>query len=179
MVGLLSVPVAGAIGFVTLLTYYPTFLTIVWKLSSQKLGMVMLILTIPVVIGPLIAGKLYNKGVPAQIILSSSIAFFALGAALLTVQDTTPSIPSLIIPFLIIGLGFGLGVGLVDGQAIGSVPEEKSGMVSGLVSTVRLGSEAIVVAVFAGILSTSVGAGVKKTLPDKIAEEDQKESSIK
>ncbi|WPF66035.1 MULTISPECIES: MFS transporter [unclassified Corynebacterium] len=175
LVGLLSVPVAGAIGFVTLLTYYPTFLTTVWGLSSQKLGIAMLIMTIPVVIGPLIAGKLYNKGVSAKIILSSSIVFFALGAALLTLQDTTPNIPSLVIPFLIIGLGFGLGVGLVNGQAIGSVPEEKSGMVSGLVSTVRLGSEAIVVAVFAGILSTSVGTGVKKILPDNIPEADKKE----
>lgn len=173
LVGLLLVPISGAIGFVTLLTYYPTFLSAVWELSPNALGAVMLIMTAPVIIGPLIAGKLHTNGVSAWIILGSSILLFAIGAALLTMQGLVSNISSLVLPFLIIGLGFGLGVGLVDGQAIGSVPEEKSGMVSGLVSTVRLGSEAIVVAVFAGMLNTKVGSNVKEILPNYLTDTEK------
>ncbi|MEP9415124.1 MFS transporter [Gordonia sp. VNQ95] len=165
LVGLLAVPVAGAVGFVTLLTYYPTFLTTVWDLGTGVVGLVMLIMTVPVIVGPLIAGALHTRGVPVWLILGGSVALFVVGAALLIPIDTTVSIPSLIAPFALLGLGFGLGVGLVDGQAIGSVPEERSGMVSGLVATVRLGSEAVVVAVFASALSAGVGGRVRDALP--------------
>ena len=174
LVGLLIVPVAGAIGFVTLLTYYPTFLTGVWQLSSAAVGGVMLIMTVPVIVGPIIAGTLHSRGVPAWIILGGSVALYVVGAALLTREGTAADVPSLVLPFVLLGLGFGLGVGLVDGQAIGSVPAEKSGMVSGLVSTVRLGSEAVVVAVFASALSAGVGGKVRRALPDNLDSESQR-----
>jgi MFS family permease len=165
LVGLLTVPVAGAVGFVTLLTYYPTFLTTVWQLGSGTVGLIMLLMTVPVIVGPLIAGALHGRGVPAWLILGGSAVLFALGAGLLTLMGTTVAVAALVVPFLLLGLGFGLGVGLVDGQAIGSVPPERSGMVSGLVSTVRLGSEAVVVAVFAGALTAGVGAKVRDVVP--------------
>lgn len=174
LVGLLLVPVAGAIGFVTLLTYYPTFLTSVWQLGSGAIGGVMLIMTVPVIVGPLIAGALHSRGVPAWIILGGSVGLYVIGAAWLTREGTAADVPGLIGPFILLGLGFGLGVGLVDGQAIGSVPEEKSGMVSGLVSTVRLGSEAVVVAVFAGALSAVVGGKVRQVLPENLSPDAQR-----
>ncbi|MFC3241550.1 hypothetical protein ACFOJ6_03345 [Gordonia humi] len=110
---------------------------------------------------------------PTWVILGASVAFYVIGAALLTRENTAVDVPDLILPFVLLGAGFGLGVGLVDGQAIGSVPEEKSGMVSGLVSTVRLGSEAVVVAVFASALSVGVGGKVRQVLPDTLDAGDQ------
>ncbi|MCK5754134.1 MAG: MFS transporter, partial [Mycobacterium sp.] len=168
LVGLLAVPVAGAVGFVTLLTYYPTFLSTVWQLETGVVGLVMLIMTVPVIVGPLIAGALHTRGVPVWVILGGSVLLFAAGAALLTLVGTEESIGAIGVPYLLLGLGFGLGVGLVDGQAIGSVPAEKSGMVSGLVSTVRLGSEAVVVAVFASALTAGVGGEVRDRLPGSL-----------
>ncbi|QNG20564.1 MFS transporter [Rhodococcus triatomae] len=168
LVGLLLVPVAGAVGFVTLLTYYPTFLNTVWQLSAGETGLVMLLMTVPVILAPLVAGALHTRGVPVWIILGGSALFFVAGAALLTTAGTDRDILALVVPFLLLGTGFGLGVGLVDGQAIGSVPPERSGMVSGLVSTVRLGSEALVVAAFASALTTGVGAQVRSQLPDSL-----------
>ncbi|WP_083912207.1 MFS transporter [Corynebacterium mastitidis] len=173
LLGLLLVPTAGAIGFVTLLTYYPILLTGAWELSPGALGMTMLIMTAPVIFGPLIAGKLHDRGIPSWTILGGSISFFSIGSALLTFQGLTPHPPSLVISFLMIGLGFGLGVGLVDSQAIGSVPEEKSGMASGLVSTVRLGSEAIAVAIFGGILNTIIGLRVQEYLLSSFSQEEK------
>lgn len=177
LLGLLLVPVAGAIGFVTLLTYYPTFLTGAWGLSPGTLGMTMLVMTAPVVFGPILAGRLHDRGIPAWMILGGSIALFSVGSALLTLQGLTPRFPFLVAAFLIIGLGFGLGVGLVDGQAIGSVPEGKSGMVSGLVSTVRLGSEAVAVAIFGGLLNTIIGAKVQDSLPINVSQAEQESIS--
>lgn len=165
LVGLLAVPVAGAVGFVTLLTYYPTFLSTVWQLGTGTVGLVMLIMTVPVIVGPLIAGAMHTRRVPVWVILGGSVLLFVAGAAALTLVGTEENIGTIVVPFLLLGLGFGLGVGLVDGQAIGSVPADKSGMVSGLVSTVRLGSEAVVVAVFASALTSGVGGQVRDRLP--------------
>lgn len=173
LIGLLTVPLAGAVGFVTLLTYYPTFLTGVWRLDSGVVGLLMLMMTVPVIVGPLVAGELHHRGVPAWMILGGSVALYVVGAVLLTAMGTATHIAGLIAPFVLLGFGFGLGVGLVDGQAIGSAPADRSGMVSGLVSTVRLGSEAVLVAVFAGALSAGVGARVRDSLPASMPEDQQ------
>ncbi|MEL4155116.1 MFS transporter [Corynebacterium bovis] len=165
LVGLLLVPVAGALGFVTLLSYYPTFLSGVWQLGPDTVGVVMHLMTAPVVVGPLIAGALHSRGVHMSVILGGSLVAYVIGAAFLTRAGSEPDVVGMAVPLLLVGLGFGLGVGLVDGQAIGSVPAEHAGMVSGLVSTVRLGSEAVLVAVFGGALSSIVGERVAERLP--------------
>ncbi|MFJ6748482.1 MULTISPECIES: hypothetical protein [unclassified Streptomyces] len=55
---------------------------------------------------------------------------------------------------VLVGAGFGLGVGLVDGEALRLVSPEKSGMAAGLVNTARLGSETIAVALYGALLTT-------------------------
>ncbi|WP_228813810.1 MFS transporter [Nocardia otitidiscaviarum] len=168
LVGLLLVPVAGAVGFVALLTYFPTFLTVVWDMPTTTVGAVMLIMTVPVVVAPIIAGRLAHQGVSPRVILTVSVALYVLGAAWLTVVGVDRNIALIVGPLVLLGAGFGLGVGLVDGQAIGSVPPARAGMVSGLVSTVRLGSEAVVVAVYGSVLATVVGGRVRELLPDTL-----------
>ncbi|WP_405493920.1 MFS transporter [Nocardia sp. NBC_00511] len=165
LVGLLLVPVAGAIGFVALLTYFPTFLTVVWDLPTGTVGAVMLIMTVPVIVAPILAGKLAQQGVSPRVILTVSVALYAAGTAWLTVVGVDRSVLSVAGPLVLLGAGFGLGVGLVDGQAIGSVSPARAGMVSGLVSTVRLGSEAVAVAVYASVLATLVTGRVHDLLP--------------
>ncbi|MFJ4653974.1 MFS transporter [Nocardia sp. NPDC088792] len=169
LVGLLLVPVAGAVGFVALLTYFPTFLTVVWGLSTTTVGAVMLIMTVPVIVSPILAGRLAHQGVSPRLILTVSVALYVAGAAWLTVVGVDRTIASIIGPLVLLGAGFGLGVGLVDGQAIGSVPPAKAGMVSGLVSTVRLGSEAVVVAVYGSVLATVVSGRVHDLLPASLS----------
>lgn len=165
LLGLLLVPVAGAVGFVTLLTYLPTFLTAVWEMSTATVGFVMLIMTVPVIVAPIVAGRLAHRGVSVRVILTVSVALYVLGTAWITIVDTDRAVLLVVGPLILLGLGFGLGVGLVDGAAIGSVPPAKSGMVSGLVATVRLGSEAIAVAVYGSVLATLVSHEVHRLLP--------------
>ncbi|MGW4774846.1 MFS transporter [Nocardia sp. NPDC004278] len=168
LLGLLLVPVAGAAGFVALLTYLPTFLAVAWGMSTATVGVVMLIMTVPVVVAPIVAGRLVHQGVSSRMILTVSVALYVAGTVWLTTVGVHQNVPSIVGPLLLLGAGFGLGVGLVDGQAIGSVLPAKAGMVSGLVSTVRLGSEAVVVAVYGSVLATLVSGRVHQALPDAL-----------
>jgi len=70
---------------------------------------------------------------------------------LLAGPDTVVAV--IAVPLLLAGCGMGLSAGLVDGQALALVPEEKAGMAAGVVNTMRLGSEAIAVAVYAALLT--------------------------
>lgn len=175
LVGLLLVPVAGAFGFVTVLTYLPVYFTGVWGDSAGGAGVKMLAITMPVVLAPLAAGYLVAKGVAPRAVLVFSVALFVIGTAWLTIITAHGTYAAVLIPLILLGTGFGLGVGLVDGQAIGLVDARKSGMVSGLVSTVRLGSEAVAVAVYGSVLTTLIGAGIRADAATGLTEGEQAE----
>lgn len=175
LVGLLLVPVAGAFGFVTVLTYLPVYFTGVWADSAGGAGVKMLAITLPVVLAPLAAGYVVARGVTPRAVLVFSVALFVVGTAWLTIISPHGSYAAVLVPMIVLGTGFGLGVGLVDGQAIGSVDARKSGMVSGLVSTVRLGSEAVAVAVYGSVLTTLIGSGIRAHTAAGLTEDEQAE----
>ncbi|MFD3420926.1 MFS transporter [Streptomyces decoyicus] len=154
MVGLIMVPVTASFGFVTLLTYLPTYMSTAWGDSVGTAGLKMLVMTIPIVIAPVLAGWIAQRGVAPRHILACSLLFFVIGPAWLLVIGPQASLLSVAVPMVLIGAGFGLGVGLVDGEALRLVSPEKSGMASGLVNTARLGSEAIAVAIYGALLTT-------------------------
>ncbi|MFD3515407.1 MFS transporter [Streptomyces sp. NPDC058657] len=154
MVGLIMVPVTASFGFVTLLTYLPTYMSMAWGDSVGTAGLKMLVMTVPIVIAPVLAGWIAQRGVEPRHILACSLLFFVIGPAWLLVIGPQASFLSVIVPMVLIGAGFGLGVGLVDGEALRLVSPEKSGMAAGLVNTARLGSEAIAVAIYGALLTT-------------------------
>ncbi len=61
------------------------------------------------------------------------------------------------LPLVVVGAGFGLQAGLVDGEALAQVPEHEAGMGAGWINTVRLGSEAIAVSMFGSLFASFVG----------------------
>ncbi|MFE7153570.1 hypothetical protein [Streptomyces sp. NPDC057636] len=65
----------------------------------------------------------------------------------------------------------GTSVGLVDGQALALalVQPEKAGMAAGFVNTLRLGSEAVAVAVYGSCSAPSSTAGTPTTRPSTAA----------
>ncbi|WP_260850763.1 MFS transporter [Rhodococcus sp. WB9] len=73
------VPVAASFGFVTLLTYFPTFLQFVAGQSSAKAGLVIVLLTIPVVVGPLAAGRAVGAGVNPLVVIWISLGALIAG----------------------------------------------------------------------------------------------------
>jgi MFS family permease len=157
-VGYCLVTVAGSFGFVTLLTYFPTYTTAVLNMTATQAGLTMLLLTAPMLVCPMAAGKLVANGASSSLVLMVSLLCLLAGVAGLAWLSTPDvRIVSLAAPLLLVGAGFGLAAGLVDGLALHTVPEEKSGMAAGLVNTFRLGSEAIAVSLYGSTLASFLG----------------------
>ncbi|NYI06928.1 MFS transporter [Allostreptomyces psammosilenae] len=154
--GVCLVPVAGSFGFVTLLTYLPTYLTTVTERDSATAGWVMLLLTSPVLLCPVLAGRLVTAGVPSTALLLGSLVCLVAGDAALLLSGPEVTTALLAVPLLLVGVGFGLAAGLVDAQALEMVPTHQAGMAAGFLNTLRLGSEAVAVAVYASLLATLI-----------------------
>ncbi|MDI6105459.1 MFS transporter [Actinoplanes sp. NEAU-A12] len=150
------VPVAASFGFVTMLTYLPTYFVGADGRSSQTAGALMLLLTLPVLVCPLLAGRLVTAGVPDRVVLLVSMVFLVAGDAWLTVLHPGAGVATIVGPMLLVGAGMGLSAGLVDGMAIGAVPQQQAGMAAGLLNTLRLGSEAVAVAAVGSLLASFV-----------------------
>lgn len=168
--GLILVPVVASFTFVTLLTYFPTFLTGSMQYSASKSGLIMLFLTAPVLVFPLIAGKLSAKGVETNLLMYLSVISMLLGTGVLVfVVQNHISILAVAFALILIGIGMGMSAGLVDGQALSCVSKNDVGMAAGLLNTFRLGSEAIGVAIYGSLLSSIVSSMVSTKRQDHIA----------
>ena len=57
------------------------------------------------------------------------------------------------LPLLFLGLGWGLSIGLIDGEALAAAPAHLAGTAAGLLNLFRIGSEAIAVGAYAAVLA--------------------------
>ncbi|KJS53673.1 hypothetical protein VM98_23720 [Streptomyces rubellomurinus subsp. indigoferus] len=151
------VPVALAFGFVCLLVFLPSYFMGAAGFSSTEAGGVMLLLTAPVLVLPVVAGHL-SRTVPVRTLLAVSLLLVGGGAAWLTTVHPGIGVAGLVGPFLVIGTGVGISFGLLDGAAIGSVPPERAGMAAGMFNTMRLASEAVAIAGMGSVLVSLVGS---------------------
>ncbi|WP_353941112.1 MFS transporter [Streptomyces sp. HUAS MG91] len=170
---LCMVPVVSTFGFVTLLTYLPTYLMGASGLSPQRAGTVLLLMTAPVLLAPPLAGGLVNRGVSARTVIAISLVMFAGGNAWLTVITPSASVAVIAGPLLLTGLGAGLSFGVGDGAAMSLVEPEQAGMATGFLNTMRIGSEAIVIAVYGAVLVSLVSTRVgSRGLAEEVAAGD-------
>ncbi|WP_424217233.1 MFS transporter (plasmid) [Streptomyces sp. BI20] len=157
---LCAVPVVTTLGFVTLLTYLPSYLVGAAGLSAGAAGGVLFLLTAPVLLAPPLAGALVNRGASARALITGAQALFAVGNAWLTVIEPDGAVGPLIAPLALTGLGAGIAFGVGDGLAIGSVGPERAGMAAGFLNTLRIGSEAVVIAVYGAVLVSLIAGRV-------------------
>ena len=76
-------------------------------------------------------------------------------------------------PMLLLGLSFGVPLGLIDRAALESVPAVSGGSASGLLQFARLGSEAVIVGGYALLISTLVAARIANpTLAQQVSAGD-------
>ncbi|MEU4695636.1 MFS transporter [Nonomuraea dietziae] len=159
-------PVATTFGMVTLLTYLPTYFAGVHGATPQQAGLWMLVLTAPVLLTPPAGGWLLNRGVSPRTLVTAAVVMLGAGNAWLA--TTEAALPA--VPMLLAGAGAGLAFGVGDGLAMSMVAPERAGMAAGLVNTMRIGSEAIVIAVYGSALVSLVQADVgDPELADRIA----------
>lgn len=146
------IPVTLAFSFVSLLVYLPIYFTAAYGFDSGVVGWIMVIMTVPVVLVPLVAGQLLARGATARWLLAISMLLVGIGAGALLVIDPKTSVATLAPGLLLIGAGMGLSAGILDGAAVGSVPPERAGTAAGMFNTSRLAGETIGVAVIGTLL---------------------------
>ncbi len=118
----------------------------------------MLLLTAPMLVCPILAGKWVGRGASAVGILKASLLALLAGlVSLALLSQPGALLAHLAVPLLLVGIGMGLSAGLVDGLALKTVPEPQAGMAAGLLNTFRLGSEAVAVALYGSLLATFLG----------------------
>ncbi|WP_051939719.1 MFS transporter [Phaeacidiphilus oryzae] len=159
--GMCLVPVAASFGFVTMLTYLPSYLTAATGRSSGATGLTMLLLTVPVLVCPMLAAQLVQRGVRPLLLIGLSLVLLVVGDAALTLFSPRVAVAVVAVPMLVTGAGMGLSAGLVDAQALGRIDSAKAGMAAGFLNTLRLGSEAVAVAVYGSLLATLLGGKVE------------------
>ena len=159
------VPLAPAVGYVTILTYLPVGLSAMLGMTAAQTGILLLPTTIPVLVGPVLAAYLVRRVPrirPRTIVYAALVALVVgdLGLLLLT---PGVSLGWLVVPLALVGFGYGLPLGLVDGEAISAVPEARSGTAVGVLNFMRAGSAAVAVGVYgmviAALISGSLPAG--------------------
>ncbi|WP_407319455.1 MFS transporter [Isoptericola halotolerans] len=141
-----------SIGFLGVLVFMPTYLQAAAGSTPATAGLIMLLLTAPVLITPVLAVALVNRGVSARVLILAALALVVVGnfgLLLLTPENTIVLIAT---PLLLIGIGMGTSFGITDGQAMALVPPRLVGTAAGFLNTLRGAAEALVIAVFSALL---------------------------
>lgn len=153
------VPMAGSVGFVTLLTYLPSAFSGIKDISAGEAGLVMLAMTVPVVIAPTLVAALVDTVATVSVgtVIYTSLVALVLGDLGLMLLSADRPLGWILVPMVLLGFGFGLPIGLVDGHALQVIPPERTGTAAGLLNFFRIGSEAVFVAGYALVLSSLIG----------------------
>ncbi|HYS36822.1 MAG TPA: MFS transporter [Pseudonocardiaceae bacterium] len=145
------VPVALAFGFVALLVYLPSYFMSIDGNSAQGAGLILMLLTAPTLVLPAITG-IALRWLSARSLLVITLLLVAAGTAWLTVIHPGASVALLAGPFLTIGIGFGISLGVLDATAVSSVEPERAGMAAGMFNTTRLAGEVVAIAGMGSLL---------------------------
>lgn len=150
---------APAYGFVVLLILLPLRFVGIEGMSEVAAGSLMVALSAPLLVLPVVAGMLVRWLRPATI---CGAGLLASAAGLFWLARTPIGAPVLAagFPMLLIGLGISLPWGLMDGLAVSIVPKERAGMATGIFSTVRVAGEGVALAVVGAVLSMLVAARI-------------------
>ncbi|GLZ80538.1 MFS transporter [Actinorhabdospora filicis] len=148
--GWLLAAVTLAVGVSGLLVSLPGYLQGAGGVSPRTAGLMMLMMTVPILVVPQIAAFLINKGVPARALIGVALLAIAGGNAWLTTLSA--DLTGLLGPLALIGAGNGLAAGMIDAQAMGRVSPDRVGMASGLLGTIRGAGNALVMSAFGAVL---------------------------
>ncbi|ONI66791.1 arabinose ABC transporter permease [Kribbella sp. ALI-6-A] len=144
--------VTTSIGFLGVLVFLPTYLQAAAGSSPAVAGLTMLLLTAPVLVMPMIAVSLVNKGTSARLLILVALAFVVGGNLSLVALRPGSTVAVVAVPLLLIGIGMGASFGLTDGQAMSLVPPDTVGAAAGFLNTLRGAAEAMVIAGFSASL---------------------------
>lgn len=151
-VGVQLLAAAPAYGFVVLLILLPVRLIAVSGLDEVHAGLLMMALSAPLMVVPMLAGRLVQRFSAASLCAAGLLANAA-GLAWLSHVMGHADVSAMVGPMLLIGVGIGLPWGLMDGLAVSVVPKERAGMAAGIFSTSRVAGEGLALAIVSAILA--------------------------
>ena len=149
-VGVQFLAAAPAYAFVVLLVLLPIRFIGIEGMSEVKAGQLMICLSGPLLVLPLLAGQMARWIAPAAI---CGIGLLIAAAGLVWLSRVPPADAALVAPLILIGVGIALPWGLMDGLAVSVVPKERAGMAVGIFNTTRVACEGVAVAVVTATLS--------------------------
>ena len=151
-VGVQLLAAAPAYAFVVLLILLPIRFIGIGGLSAAAGGQMMMALSAPLLVLPLVAGWLTHRFTPATI-CGSGLLLSAAGLFWLSRIPVEAGPAAAILPMLVIGTGISFPWGLMDGLAVSVVPKERAGMATGIFSTTRVAGEGVALAIVTAALS--------------------------
>lgn len=152
-VGVQMLPIGTCYSYIVLVVFLPLRLIGVEQMSELQAGVLMLALSMPMLVMPLVAAALTRWFSPGVL---SGVGFLiaAAGVHWLTQLHVGEPVRYMIAPMLLIGVGSGLPWGLMDGLAVGVVPKERAGMATGIFNTARVAGEGITIAIVSAVLAS-------------------------
>jgi EmrB/QacA subfamily drug resistance transporter len=157
---LLSAAMMGA--FFTI----PIFLQSVLGFSAIKAGLVMAPMSVVIIFAAPVAGILSDR-VGSKWIVAAGMFILAFGLGWMAglvpgVAKISPSTTSLslLVPFLLSGIGIGLAVAPVTSAVMATAPKERVGNASGVLSTMRQVGSLMGIAILGAVLQNRVTANI-------------------
>jgi MFS family permease len=164
-VGVQLLAAAPAYAFVVLLILLPLRFVGIEGLSEIAAGRLMIALSAPLLILPIIAGQLTRWMSPASL-CGSGLLIAAAGLTWLSRIAIDAPQDAVMAPMLLIGIGISLPWGLMDGLAVSVVPSQRAGMAAGIFSTTRVAGEGIALALVSAVLSALTAGNLSGAASD-------------
>jgi predicted MFS family arabinose efflux permease len=152
-VAVICQPFTVSLGFVVLLVYLTIYLQGVAGHSTVASGLLLLPMTAPVLVLPLIASTLAAR-TSVRMVLTGASVLIVVGALLLMTLRSDGSWLMLALPLLPFGAGVGLAFGVMDNAAVSTVPVSNAGAAAGIFNTMRVTGESVAIAAAAAVLTT-------------------------
>ncbi|MFI5756279.1 MFS transporter [Streptomyces sp. NPDC051569] len=160
-----------AFSLLPLLVLLPTYFSAVEGFSAVRGGAVLLLFTGPAVIVSMLAARLALV-ISLRAQLSSAMVIMAAGMAWLTVIEPHVGLGTLASPLIVIGIGYGLTLAVLDGAAVSTVELARAGMASGMFNAMRLTADTAAAAVGGSLMISMTAAGLTGRVADPRAVAD-------
>jgi EmrB/QacA subfamily drug resistance transporter len=160
-----------------LLLYVTLYLQNILGYSPFEAGLRFLPLTLLVLVAAPIAGRL-SAHVPLRILLGAGLTMAAIGLALMTQVGPTSGWTALLAGFIVAGIGSGLTNPPRAAAALGSVPEEKTGVGSGVNNTALQVGLAAGIAALGAVFQSRVHDVLSGQLAERVPQLGARRSGI-
>ncbi|MDE1996780.1 MAG: MFS transporter [Rhizobiaceae bacterium] len=162
-VGVQVLPIATTYSYVVLLILLPLRFVGIEGYSEIEAGLLMLALSGPMLIVPMIAATL-ARWIAAGTLAGTGLLIAAVGLFYLGRIEIGESGLALVPPLMLIGIGAGMPWGLMDGLSVTVVPKERAGMATGIFNTTKVAGEGITLAMVNAILAAFASSALLRAI---------------